>query len=51
MLRWKYHPANNGYVDISYKMQTYLAENGIDSQTSCIYAPEHKGVVENKNKH
>ena len=27
----------------------YLAENGIESHTSCAYTPEQNGVAERKN--
>lgn len=31
--------------------QSYLFENGIESQTSCAYTPEQNGVAERKNGH
>lgn len=36
---------------MSHKLQSYLAHNGIESQTSCPYTPEQNGVAERKNRH
>ena len=43
--------SDNGGEYTSNDFQGYLAENGIESQTSCAYTPEQNGVTERKNRH
>ena len=43
--------SDNGGDYNSQDFQAYLAENGIESQTSCAYTPEQNGAAERKNRH
>ena len=49
--RIKVFRSDNGGKYTSDDFQGYLAENGIESHTSCAYTPQQDGIAERKNRH
>ena len=42
---------DNGTENFNHSLSTYLQENGIIHQSSCVGTPQENGVAEQKNRH